>query len=82
MFANWELSGDCASVRYVCGVDDTVTLPGYTNVEPRLRPADGEDFGCRRTSRICAIRYYLNADGNTHLAGFASRCSVGLIARF
>lgn len=66
------------------GIDNTVTLPGYTRADAALYVSLTEHVRLQaNVENLLDKRYYLNADSNTNITpGFPRAIRVGLSARF
>ena len=66
------------------GIDNTVTLPGYTRADAAIYYSLTEAVRLQaNVENILDRRYYVNADSNTNISpGFPRAVRVGIIARF
>ena len=66
------------------GVDNTVTLPGYTRADAALYVSLTERVRLQaNVGNFLGKKYYVNADSNTNISpGYPRAIRVGLIARF
>ncbi|MEO8050909.1 MAG: TonB-dependent siderophore receptor [Acidobacteriota bacterium] len=66
------------------GIDDTVTLPGYTRADAAVFYSLSEKVRLQaNVENLFDTRYYLNADNNTNISPGSPRAlRIGLIAKF